>query len=117
MDHVCVAFPILAGKTDEARAFQRELSEQRMAEYDRSERRIGITSEHWFIATGSGGDQLIGYMETENFAKALGQFSESRDDFDLWFKQRLADATGVDLNNPPPDMQLPELVSSYTASA
>jgi hypothetical protein len=41
-------------------------------------------------------------------------FSQSGDDFDLWFKQRLADATGLDLNTPPPG-QLPELLSSYAA--
>jgi hypothetical protein len=39
-------------------------------------------------------------------------FVESRDGFDMWFKERLADATGVDLNDPP-EMKLPELVSSY----
>ena len=115
MDRVCVVFPILAGKTTHARNFQRELSEQRMADYDRSERRIGITAEHWFIASVPGGDQLVAYIESENFGAALGQFSRSRDGFDLWFKEQLAAATGVDLNNPPPDMQLPELVSTYTA--
>ena len=42
-------------------------------------------------------------------------FSESRDEFDLWFKERLAEATRVDLNDPP-EMSLPELVSSYERS-
>jgi len=46
---------------------------------------------------------------------ALGLFSQSRDEFDLWFKRRLADSTGVDLNDPPP-MELPELLSSYEAA-
>jgi hypothetical protein len=45
----------------------------------------------------------------------LGLFSRSRDDFDMWFKRRLADATGVDLNNPP-EMTLPELLSSYSVT-
>jgi hypothetical protein len=54
-------------------------------------------------------------MESEDFGRSLGQFSQSQDEFDLWFKRRLAEATGVDLNNPPPGMQLPELVSSYEA--
>jgi hypothetical protein len=115
MDHVCVVFPILAGKTAQARNFQRELSEKRMAEYDRSERRIGITAEHWFIASVPGGDQFVVYIESENFGSALSQFSQSRDAFDVWFKEQVATTTGVDMNNLPPDMQLPELVSSYTA--
>ena len=37
----------------------------------------------------------------------------SQDAFDLWFKQRLADVTGFDLNSPPPGMKLPELLSHY----
>jgi hypothetical protein len=40
-------------------------------------------------------------------------FSQSQEPFDVWFKSQLADVSGVDLGNLPPDMQLPELVSSY----
>ena len=115
MDHVCAVFPILSGKTDAARAFQRELVGKRMADYDRSERRIGITEEHWFIASVPGGDQFVVYIESQDFGKALGQFSASRDEFDMWFKQQVQETTGVDFNNLPPDMTLPELVSSYEA--
>ena len=115
MDHICVVFPILSGKTDEARAFQRELETERKTEYDRSERQIGITKEYWFIATVPSGDQLVVYMESADFTRALSLFSQSQEPFDVWFKQQLADVTGVDLGNLPPDMQLPELVSSYEA--
>jgi hypothetical protein len=62
----------------------------------------------------SGGDQFVAYMETADFGKALSLFSTSRDEFDVCFKRRLADSTGLDPNNPPP-MQLPELLSSYSA--
>ena len=55
-------------------------------------------------------------IETDNFANALGLFSSSQDDFDLWFKRRLADSTRVDLNTSP-EMSLPELLSSYSAAA
>jgi hypothetical protein len=41
-------------------------------------------------------------------------FVQSRDDLDMWFKERLANATSVDLNNPP-QMALPEVVSTYQA--
>ena len=113
MDHICVVFPLLPGKTEEARAFQRELDTTRKSDYDRSERRIGITKEYWFVASVPGGDQLVVYMESPDFAHALGQFGASQDAFDLWFKQRLAEVSGVDLGNLPPDMALPELVSRY----
>ena len=53
-------------------------------------------------------------MESPDFPKALSMFSQSHDQFDQWFKQRLADATGLDLNTPPA-APLPELLSSYPA--
>ncbi len=115
MDHVCVVFPLLPGKTEEARAFQRELDTDRKADYARSERAIGITKEHWFLASLPGGDQLVVYIESADFGRAIGMFSASQDEFDLWFKRRLAEVSGVDLGNLPPGMALPELVSSYEA--
>lgn len=115
MDHICIVFPILPGKTEDAKAFQHELDTTRKADYDLSERRIGVTREYWFIASPPSGDQLVVYMQSEDFGRTLELFVASRDEFDLWFKQRMADVTGVDLNNPPPDLKLPELVSSYEA--
>jgi len=32
-------------------------------------------------------------METGDFANGLGLFSQSQDQFDVWFKRRLAEAT------------------------
>jgi hypothetical protein len=112
MDQICLALPILPGKTASARDFQKELDGPRKGDYDASERRIGITKEVWYIAEMPAGDQLVAYMESADFNKAFSMFVQSRDEFDLWFKERLADATGVDLNDPP-ELKLPELVSSY----
>jgi hypothetical protein len=114
MEQICLALPILPGKTQDAYAFMDELENQRKADYARSEEHIGITKESWFLATVPSGDQLVAYMETQDFGRALQLFSASQDEFDLWFKARLANATGLDLNDPPPDLKLPELLSSYT---
>ncbi len=116
MDPVCLVMPILPGKTADARAFLRELDGPRKAEFDRSERRIGIAKELWYLATLPAGDQLVGYMEANNFGDAVSQFSASQDPFDLWFKKRMADVTGVDLNNLPPGFAPPELLSHYDAA-
>ncbi len=115
MDQVCAVFSVLPGKSGPAREFMRQLDTARKEEYDRSERRIGITKEVWFLAQGAGGDQLVGYMESEHFNDAIGMFSQSQDAFDLWFKRHFAEVTGVDFNNLPPDMKLPEVLSSYHA--
>jgi len=114
MDQICLIVPVLPGKTADARDFMRELEADRNADYQASEQRIGIVKEAWYLARTPTGDQLVGYLECPDFPTALAMFSQSKDEFDLWFKQRLADATGLDLNTPPAG-PLPELLSSYTA--
>jgi hypothetical protein len=115
MDQICLVLPIKEGKSDAARAFMNELETERKEEYAVSERRIGIDKEAWYFAPFRG-NVLVAYMETPDFGHALAMFSASRDPFDLWFKERLDDATGLDLNHPPADMTLPELLSSYIAA-
>ncbi len=77
MDKICLVFPVLSGKTEDARAFQRELETERKADYARSEQAIGITKEHWFLASLPGGDQLVVYIESEDFGRAIGLFGAS----------------------------------------
>ncbi len=115
MDQVCAVFPVLPGKSGAVRDFMHQLETERQGEFDQSERRIGITKEVWFLAQVPAGDLLVGYMESGNISDALGMFSQSKDAFDLWFKRHFAEITGVDFNNLPPDMKLPELLSSYQA--
>ena len=112
MDQICLVVPILPGRTADARDFMRELEASRTADYQLSEQRIGIVKEVWYLAQTPAGDQLVAYMESPDFPRALSMFSRSHDEFDLWFKQRLTDATGLDLNTPP-TAPLPELLSSY----
>lgn len=114
MEQVCFALPVIVGRTDDARAFLSALDGPRKAAFDRSERRIGIVKESWFQQRLEHGDILIGYMESPNFAGSLQQFAQSRDDFDLWFKSRMREVIGVDLNNPPFG-PLSEQLSRYQA--
>jgi hypothetical protein len=114
MDQVCLVVPVADDKSEDACSFMAELDDVRKAEYDASERRLGISKEVWFLAPLPTGAALVAYMESDDFNSALGRFVESRDDFDMWFKRRLADSTGLDLNNPPGG-PMPELLSSYSA--
>jgi hypothetical protein len=112
MDQICLVARIREGKAEAARAFMRELDGARRDDYDRSERAIGITKEVWFLAPTPTGEHLVGYMESGDFNSAFSHFVASRGDFDLWFKERFAEVTGIDLNDPP-EMQLPDLLSTY----
>ena len=114
MDQVCFALPLLPGKTDDARSFMKDLEGGRKADYAASEQRIGIVKESWYLQQTPNGDLFVAYMESPDFAKALETFRQSTDDFDQWFKQRMAAVTGVDLNEPLPG-PLSEQLSSYEA--
>jgi hypothetical protein len=114
MDQVCFALPLAPGKTEAARAFMQELEGPRKSDFAASERRIGITKELWYLQQTPNGDLFVTYMESPDFGKALSLFSQSQDEFDRWFKQQMADVTGVDLNNPPAG-PLSEQLSSYEA--
>src|SRR4051812_45311631 len=114
MEQVCLVLPVQHGHSDDARDFMRELEASRKADYAHSEERIGITKEVWFMAAAGGEDVLIGYMETGDFANALALFSGSQDDFDLWFKRRMAESPGLDPNNPP-GMPRPQMLPHYSA--
>jgi hypothetical protein len=115
MDHICIALPVLPGKTSQARAFMQALDGPRKDDFDRSERAIGITKELCYLANLPSGDHLIGYMEAVDFNRALQLFVASQDAFDMWFKAEMLAATGFDRNNPPATFQTPELLSHYQA--
>jgi hypothetical protein len=63
MDQICLVVPILPGRTADAKDFMRELEAGRNADYQRSEQRIGIVKEAWYLARTPAGDQLVAYME------------------------------------------------------
>jgi hypothetical protein len=115
MDHICLALPLLPGKSAEARTFLQQLDASRRMEFDASERRIGITKELWYLAKLPSGDHLIAYMESKDFGSALQGFVGSKDSFDMWFKAQMQNVTGVDLNNPPADLAPAEMLSHYDA--
>src|SRR5438128_11157550 len=117
MDHVCLALPLLPGKAPDARTLFRQLDGARRAEFDRSERRIGISRVLWFLARLPAGAHVVVYIEAAEFNRALQMFVNSRDAFDMWFKEQMLAVTRLDLNNPPADMRPAELLSHYEAGA
>jgi len=114
MDHTCIVVPVKPGKEAALRDFYREVEGPRNDAFDRSERRLGITKEIAWRAPTDGGTVAVIYIESEDFESVFGQFVQSTDEFDLWFKQQVLDISGLDLNNPP-EMELPELLSLYEA--
>ena len=97
MNQICLALPVLMGRTGHARRLIQELDGARGVEHDRFERRLGIEKVVWYLASTPIGELLIAYLELEDLDRAAELLSRSRDDFDLWFNAGLRDATGIDL--------------------
>jgi hypothetical protein len=114
MDHTCLVVPVKPGKEEALRDFYREVEGAKKDDYDRSEQRLGIAKEVAWSAKTDAGTVAVIYIESDNFESAFGQFVQSKDDFDLWFKQQVLDISGLDLNNPP-ELELPEVLSVYEA--
>jgi len=114
VEKMLFALPILPGKTAAARAFLKELEGPRKEQFAVSERRLGVVEEVWAIQAGAQGDLLVAYGAAPNLANAFQQFAASKDDFDQWFKTRLGEVTGADLNVPP-TAPMSEILSDYHA--
>jgi hypothetical protein len=109
---VCLPFRILPGKLDAVRAFMSELEGPWFQAYEQSQARIGVLSEYWFIGQIESADYLIGFITYRDFKRAVEIFSASQEPFDVWFKERCQECTGIDFNNPP-QLELPALVSEF----
>jgi hypothetical protein len=100
MATTAVAFPILPGKTEEARRFAQEAMGPRQNEAAASFRRLAVTRETWHVQTTPMGDMVIVVMEAEDPAAVFEQWAASSDPFDRWFKQQAGAMTGLDFNTP-----------------
>lgn len=114
MERMCLTIPVKSGHREELIAFMREVDGPRHAELAETEKRVGLQREVFFLAEGAEHDQLLMYVEGEAIAGSIAAFVASREPFDVWFKDRFAACTGVDLNDPPP-LAPAELLAAYAA--
>lgn len=115
VEYALFALPIHDDKAAAARAFLQDLEHQRKSDYAASEQRLGITKEVWAIQQMPMGNLFVVFFQAPDVPGAVAQFVGSHDEFDVWFKEQVEDATGVDLNVPPPGA-LSEILSVYEAT-
>jgi hypothetical protein len=107
------AFPVLPGKEDEARKLATELR-QRGDEFGASETRLGVTREEWSLQQTPLGSQVIVRFECADVGAAFGGLAQSSEPFDLWFRERVKDISGVDLGQPSQG-PAPEIIFDWSA--
>jgi hypothetical protein len=108
------AFPVLPGKTEQARAFAKELMGTRRREFDESQARVGATRETWSLQSTPDGDFVLVWFEAPDIEKVFATLGESTDPFDVWFRQQVKEINGVDMEAPPTDAP-PEVLVDWRA--
>lgn len=94
-----VAFPIVPGKTDEWRAWMKEVSGPRHEEFVQSRRKAGLHERTFFQPTPNG-DFVIVTLEGDDPLRSFGQMMQAKDPFTTWFVGRVKELHGVDLTEP-----------------
>ncbi len=106
-----LTLPILPGKDEEWRRFAQELEEY-PREYEALRRRLGIRSERVWLVQAACGEVALAYAEVEAPEEMIRRLAASEEPFDLWFKEKLLELHGYDLDAPSMRLE-PELVFFY----
>jgi hypothetical protein len=92
-------FPVLPGMRDRVRALAASLQGEHRAEYERSQRRAGVTKEVWFLQETPEGDRAIVYMEAKDPNAMMDAAAHSQHPFDVWFREETVAITGIEFDH------------------
>ena len=110
------AFPVLPGKTDQARALAEEVMGARRQQFEESQARIGATRETWCLQSTPDGDFVLVWFEAPDIDKAFASLAESSEPFEVWFRQQVLEVTGTDMAAQPEEQQpTPDVLVDQTA--
>jgi hypothetical protein len=107
------AFPVLPGKDDDARKFAQETLGRR-EEFNTSQKESGVTKEEWSLQASPMGSLILVRFECNDIEKSFVRLAASTDTFDVWFKERVKEVSGVDLSAPS-DAPPPEIILNWSA--
>jgi hypothetical protein len=98
MASLAFSFPLRAGKTQEWRAWIREILGPRRSEYEAFSRKLGLGTQRTYLQHTPQGDQAIIYLEGHDLQRTFLELQTSQDPFAVWVRQRTQDLfDGVDL--------------------
>ena len=108
---VALAFSVLTGNEGKARDFVSSVKDKHK-DYERSTKRRKVNREAWFLQQLPGSSTLIVFMEADDVEKAISDFTNSTDPFDVWLKDSAKTITGMDFSQPRKD-PIPETLLSH----
>lgn len=97
-----VAFPILPGKTDAARALAIETLGKRRSGFEEFQNRADVARETWSIQElPEGGALMLVWFEAADPGKTFDELAQDSSEFAVWFRERAQEINGIDLTQPP----------------
>ena len=112
MKSLILALPIVRGKEEEWRRFAQELKETYPREYEDLRRRLGVRAVRVWLVQGACGEVALTCAEAEAPEEVIRRLAASEEPFDAWFKEKLLELHGYDLDEPHPRPE-PELVLAF----
>lgn len=109
METIAFAAPLLPDKTEADLAAMASVSSgERRAEHEASRKRAGIKREATWLQRTPDGDVVVVLLEADDVQAAMGTLATSQEPFDVWFREQVKDAHGMDMAEgfPPPEQVL-----------
>ena len=108
MPAVSFVVPVLSGKEEADLAWMEEMTGPRREEYESSWKQLGVTRHAVWHQQTPDGTVAVVYMEADNIARAMEGVASSDDPFNQWFRDRVQDVHGIDLEagSPPQSQQI-----------
>lgn len=100
MERFCAALPVLPGKTETLREFEKARAGPRSKERDIFEQSLGTSRQIDWLLKSPQGDLTLVYLEAGGHMNdLLRKFSSDQSDYARWVRKNWSEITGVDLND------------------
>lgn len=110
------AFPIMPGKVEAAKAFGKETMGPRREEFEEYQRRRGVTRETWSVQEMPDGSAFsVVWIESPDPGNAVMAGWQDPSDFGAWFRERVKDINGFDLDPDQPFPSAPQVTLDWRA--
>jgi hypothetical protein len=100
MKSFTMCFPILPGKMETWKAFNQELGHARKVEFDAMMKRCGVSRSRTWLQPMPQGEACFSLHEGSSPDRMISQLVKANDQFGQWFKDKMRECHGVDLDGP-----------------
>lgn len=89
--------PIVSGKVETWKAFNKELSHARKTEFDSMMKRCGISRTRTWLQKTPQGEMAFALHEGSSPDRMMSELAKANDPFCTWFKGKMKECHGIDV--------------------